>query len=270
MDESWAKTLAPRIFPSDPKLADSFSAAWNAYVVFNRAWISVFEILRESYDLAVDRFEEVDEERYMAGNPREHLGEHLVFLRFSGTVDLVAGGLFDRFWDVAPVEIRKHVIRDVGWSLERGNPQLSEEIRSRIVETWEWIVDEGPGDREALAEFGAWLGAHQLDESWLLAHGQRLLEQGIPLDPDHVVYDALPRLAGAHPGEVVEILRLMIITESERWSVLGSVDEVRQTLAAVINSGDKEARTAAVGVLNLLGARGMNEFRDLVPPSADG
>lgn len=270
MDESWAKTLAPRIFPSDPKLADSFSAAWNAYVVFNRAWISVFEILRESYDLAVDRFEGVDEERYMAGNPREHLGEHLVFLRFSGTVDLAAGGLFDRFWDVAPVEIRKHVIRDVGWSLEHGNPQLSEEIRSRIVETWEWIVDEGTGDREALAEFGAWLGAHQLDESWLLAQGQRLLEQGIPLDPDHVVYDALPRMAGAHPGEVVEILRPMIITESERWSVLGSVDEVRQTLAAVINSGDKDARTAAVGVLNLLGARGMNEFRDLVPPTADG
>ncbi len=270
MDESWAKTLASRIFPSDPELADSFSAAWNAYVVFNRAWISVFEILRESYGLAVERFEEVDEERYMAGNPREHLGEHLVFLRFSGTADLAAGGLFDRFWSAAPVEIRKHVIRDVGWSLGHGNPQLSEEIRSRIVETWEWIVDQDPKDREALAEFGAWLGAHQLDESWLLAQSQRLLEQGIPLDPDHVVYDALPRMAGEHPREVIEILRLMIVTESERWSVLGSIDEVRGTLATVIDSGDSVARSAAVGVLNLLGARGMSEFRDLVPRAADG
>jgi hypothetical protein len=238
-------------------------------ITLNRAWISVFEILCESYDLAVERFEEVDEERYMAGNPREHLGEHLVFLRFSGTIDLAAGGLFSRFWSVAPVEIRKHVIRDVGWSLEHGNPQLSDEIRSRIVETWEWIVDQDPEDREALTEFGAWLGAHQLDESWLLAQGQRLLEQGIPLDPDHIVYDALPRMAGERPREVVEILRLMIVTESERWSVLGSVDDVRQTLAAVIDSGDEEARTAAVGVLNLLGARGMSEFRDLVPPAAD-
>lgn len=270
MDKSWAKTLAPRIFPSDPELADSFSAAWNAYVVFNRAWISVFEILRDSYDIAVERFEEVDEERYMAGNPREHLGEHLVFLRFSGTVNLAVGDLFDRFWSAAPIEIRKHVIRDVGWSLEHGNPQLSEEIRSRIVETWEWIVDQDPEDRDALAEFGAWLGAHQLDESWLLAQGQQLLKQGIPLDPDHVVYDALPRMAGEHPREVVEILRLMIVTESERWSVLGSVDDVRETLAMVIDSGDSVARSTAVGVLNLLGARGMSEFRDLVPLAAEG
>ncbi|HEY2717379.1 MAG TPA: hypothetical protein VGI73_14270 [Solirubrobacterales bacterium] len=265
MDESWARTLAPKTFPSDPKAADSFAAAWNAYVVFSRAWISVFEILHESYDLAVERFEEVDEEHYTAGNPREHLGEHLVFLRFSGTIDLASSGLFSRFWSAAPVEIRKHVIRDVGWSLEHGNPQLSDEIRSRIVETWEWIVDQYPEDREALAEFGAWLGANQLDESWLLAQAQRLLERGIPLDPDHVVYAALPRMADRHPREVVEILRLMIVTEPERWSVLGSVEEVRQTLSAAIDSGDGQARSAAVRVLNLLGARGLTEFRDLIP-----
>jgi hypothetical protein len=77
-------------------------------------------------------------------------------------------------------------------------------------------------------------------------------------------------MAGEHPREVIEILRLMIVTESERWSVLGSIDEVRETLATVIDSGDSMARSAAVGVLNLLGARGMSEFRDLVPLAADG
>jgi hypothetical protein len=268
MDEGWAKSVAPRIFPSDPEAADFFSAAWNAYVVFNRGWISVFEILQDSYSLAIERFEEVDEERYMAGNPLEHLGEHLVFLRFSGTIDLSPDDLFARFWSVAPTEIRKHVIRDVGWSLQHGNPELPAETRSRIVQTWEWIVDHDPEDREALAEFGAWFGAHQFDENWLLAQGRQLLAQGIPLDPNHVVYDALPRMAGEHPREVVELLRSMIVTEAERWSALGSVDEVRQALATVIDSGDAEARTIAVGVLNLLGARGMNEFRDLVPPVA--
>jgi hypothetical protein len=54
------------------------------------------------------------------------------------------------------------------------------------------------------------------------------------------------------------------------WSVLGSIDGVRETLATVIDSGDSVARSAAVGVLNLLGARGMSEFRDLVPLTADG
>jgi hypothetical protein len=266
LDEEWAATLAPKIFPSDPGAAELFSAAWNAYVVFNQAWVSVFEILRESYDLAVRRFEEVDEGRHLAGNPREQLGDHLTFLRFSGVVDLTADSLFVRFWRVAPIEIRKHVIRDIGWSLGHGNPQLSEEVRSRIVETWEWIADRGREDRVSLTEFGAWLGARQLEDGWLLAQAKALLDDGIPLDPDHVVYDQLPRMAGGHPLEVVEILRLMITTETESWSVLGSADEVRQTLATVIGSSDDAARRDAIAVLHLLGARGMSEFRDLMPP----
>jgi hypothetical protein len=269
MDEGWAATLAPRIFPRDAEAADLFSAAWNSYVVFNQAWISVFEILRGSYDVAVERFEEVDEERYMAGNPREHLGDHLAFLLFSGTIDLDVDGPFARFWTKAPVEIRKHVIRNVGWSLEHGNEELPDEVRSRIVETWEWIVDQSQDNDKSLAEFGAWLGSDQLDESWLLAQARSLLGRDIALEPDHVVYDALPRLVGGHPREVIETLRLMIVTESERWSVLGSVDEVRQTLATAIDSGNEVARADAIAVLNLLGARGMSEFRDLIPPAAD-
>ena len=267
MDQGWATTLAPRIFPCDREEAKFFSAAWNAYVVFNRAWVSVFEILRGSYELAVERSDEVDEDRYMAGNPREHLGDHLVFLRFTGAIDLAADGLFAGFWDAAPVGIRKHVLRDVGWSLQHGNGDLSDVIRSEIVETWEWIAMRDEDERESLGEFGAWFGADQLDDGWLLTQGQQLLRLGVPLAPDHVVYDALPRMADGHPREVVEILRLMIVTGPEAWSVLGSIDEVRATLATVLGSGDEEARADAIVVLNLLGARGMTEFRDLMPPA---
>lgn len=58
----------------------------------------------------------------MAGNPLEHLGEHLVYLLFSDTIDLAADGVFARCWSAAPVEIRKHVIRDIGWSLGTRQP----------------------------------------------------------------------------------------------------------------------------------------------------
>jgi hypothetical protein len=266
MDENWAELVEPRLFPADADAAAFFSAAWNAYVVFNRAYGSVFEILRESYELAVDRFEEVDEDRYLAGNPREHLAEHLFYLRFNDSIDLASDGIFARFWRAAPVEVRKHVIRDVGWSLEQGNPELSEAFRSRMVETWEWIFDQSQEERESLGEFGAWFGATQFEVGWLLAQGQRVLELGVPLDPDHVVYNALPRMAAEHPRDVIEVLRLMIVTEPEAWALLGSVDEVRQTLAAALDSGDEAARSDAIAVLNLLGAKGMTEFRDLVPP----
>lgn len=265
MDEKWAESLAAKVFPLDPAAADFFAAAWNAYVVFNQAWVSVFDILRESYELAVARFEEVDDERYMAGNPREHLGDHLFALRFSGAVDLAPDGIFARFWDVTPVDLATHVIRGVGWSFEHGSPHLSEEVRTRVVETWEWIFDHSREKRASLGAFGAWFGGDQLEDGWLLAQGQRVLELGVQLDPDHVVYKALPRMAGDYPREVVEVLRLMIVTDPEGWSVLGSVDEARQTLATALESGNEGARSDAIVVLNLLGAKGMGEFRDLVP-----
>jgi hypothetical protein len=94
---------------------------------------------------------------------------------------------------------------------------------------------------------------------------QGVLELGVPLDPDHVVYEALARMAGEHPREVIEVMRLMIVTDPEGWSVLGSVDEVRQTLATVLDSGDEAASSNAIVVLHLLGAKGMTEFRDLMP-----
>lgn len=265
MDEEWATSLVPNLFPAGGEAAPFFSAAWNAYVIFNRAYIAVFEVLRESYDLAVERFEEVDENRYIAGNPREHLGEHLFYLRFNDAIDLAPDNLFARFWRIAPVEIRKHATRDVGWSLRHGNPELSTEMRARIVETWEWILDQGQGKQESLGQFGAWFGARQFDDSWLLAQGQAVLELGVSLNPDHVVYEALPRMTSEHPREVVEVLRLMIVTDPEGWSILGSVDEVRQTLAAVLDSGDEQACSDATTVLHLLGAKGMTEFRDLLP-----
>lgn len=264
MDEKWARSLVPKLFPIDDEAASFFSAAWNAYVVFNPAYIAVFEVLHESYDLAVDRFEEVDENRYIAGNPREHLGEHLFYLRFNDVIDLAPDGVFARFWRVAPVEIRKRAIRNVGWQLEHGNPELSEEMRARMVETWEWIFAQGQEEQESLGEFGAWFGARQFEDDWLLTQGQAVLEWGVPLDPDHVVYEALPRMTSEHPQEVVEILRLMIVTDPEGWSVLGSVDEVRETLTAALGSGNEKARSDATAVLHLLGAKGMTEFRDLL------
>ena len=71
-------------------------------------------------------------------------------------------------------------------------------------------------------------------------------------------------MAGEHLREVIEILRLMVVTDPEGWSVLGSVDEVRQTLAVVLDSDDEQARSDAIAVLHLLGAKGMTEFRDLL------
>jgi hypothetical protein len=265
MDAGWARQLAPRIFPTAPDTAHLFAAAWNAYVNFNRPYESVFSILSDSYRLAAERFEEVDESRYMPANPRERLGEHLVHLRFLGELDLADDGTFALFWANAPTEIRAHIIGDVGSSLEHGNAKLTDDVRGRIVETWEWILDHSDDDPRALETFGSWFGATQLDDGWLLSQGRRVLEHRFPLSPEYVVYEGLARLAGDRPDEAVDVLRRMISANGDPWRVLGSVDRIRQTLQAVLASGSESARSDAIAVLDILGARGLSELRDLMP-----
>jgi hypothetical protein len=270
MDGGWAESLVARLFPPDPGSAERFSAAWNAYVVFNQPRIPMFKILARSYELAAERFEEVDEDLYIAGNPREHLAEHLFFFRFVGSIDLADDGIFARFWAIAPTAVRTHVLRDVGWSLEHGDPEMSEEVRARFTETWEWIFAHGQEDPASLVAFGAWFGAPQLEAGWLLARGREVLELGRQLDPDHPVFQAAARMAGDHPAEVVEVLRLMIVTDAEGWGVQGSTAEVREALSAILAGGQGAVHGEAVAVVHLLGGRGFSEFRDLLSPGGRG
>jgi hypothetical protein len=270
LDQTWARSLVARLFPNDPASAVLFSAAWNGYVVFNQPQTEIFEILEAGYELAAERFEEVDEEIYMAANPRERLGEHLFFLRFSGSIDLVEDGIFARFWNVAPAQIRVHVLRDIGWSLEHGDPNMSAEVRARFERTWEWIFARSQEDHASLAAFGAWFGSRQLEDRWLLTRGREILAQGLLLDPDHPVLEALARMAGYHPVEVVEVLRLMIINDSDNDGVLGSTAAVRATLFTLLAAEEEAVREEATAIVHLLGGRGFTEFRDLVGPGDPG
>ena len=265
IDEAYAREISPRIFPAEEDEGDWWSAAWNSYVVFNRPWVTVFKVLENTYRRAIERLEETDEELAVGGNPRQSLGEHLMYLRIVGEVDLEDDGLFMSFWKVASTEVRKHVIGDVGWSLEHDEGGLSEEVRARLVETWEWIAGEPDAGAEELAAFGSWFGAPDLDDAWLLAQGAQVLALGVQLDPDHVVYQALPRFVAEFPRETIEILRLMVVADSEGWSILGSIDEVRAAISVVLADDDDRARAEAVALINLLGAQGMKEFRDLLP-----
>lgn len=263
IDKDWAWRLAPRVFPHEPELGVYFDAAWSAYIVFNRAFTDVFEALRDAYALAVERLEEGSGRTPFAGDPRERLGDHLLTYRILGAT---SGGedLFATFWQTAPPDLRTQVLTHAGWSLEK-TPDLAPDVRDRLTATWEWILDQASsGETTPLAGFGAWLGTAALDDGWLLGQARAVLERDIHLKPDFVVYGALPRLAREHPREVVEVLRRMVLTDAEGWSLHGSTDEVRETLRIALAVEDPETRRRAETLVHLLGARGMTMFRDLV------
>ena len=266
LDTDWARHLAPLVFPTLPELGGQFDAAWNAYVVFNRPYTAVFEVLRNAYAHAVAKAAEREDSAVRADSPEERLADHLLTYRVLGATNGGVDDLFAEFWRAAGSALRKQVLTQAGWSLER-SPKLGAEIGARFAATWEWVFAEtSASDPGALAGFGAWLGAPTLDAGWLLKQARAMLDLGVHLDPAFVVYRALPRLASEHPRDAVAVLRGMMVTDADGWSGYGATDEIREALRLALASDDADARRDAEEVVHLLGARGMTaEFRDLVP-----
>jgi len=269
LDNDWAGQVAPLVFPTAAEFAAYFDAAWNAYVVFNHPFTDVFGVLQDAYVHAVQQAGGREDVAPRTDSPDEHLADHLLTYRVRGAT---AGGdndLFATLWRTTGSALRKQILTHAGWALEK-SPQLEPEIGSRFMATWEWILGEtNASDPGALAGFGAWLGATALDAGWLLKGARAVLDLDVHLDPDFVVYRALPRLASDHPREAVAVLRGMVLTDTEGWSLHGAVDETREALTSVLASEDAETRRDAEELVHLLGARGMTEFRDLVSVPTD-
>lgn len=262
MDEQWARRLVPRVFPLANDQGLFFDAAWDGYVKFNSPYDEVFALLEQAYGRAVDRMDPSSGQSSFYGDPAKRLGEHLLPLRARG--EAAAAKLFERYWKAAPPQLRDELLTSTGWSL--GNSEsLPSGVAERLVRTWGWILEDASraGEVGALGGFGAWFGAAALDDRWLLEQAVELLRRGVYLQPDHAVYEALPRLAPFYPALALDVLDGMVRNDKEGWALHGSTKEVRDTFEVVLVRGDADARRRAKALIDVLGARGFNDFRDL-------
>jgi hypothetical protein len=270
LDKQWADTIAPQVFPIDPEQDTYFAAAWSSYIRFNRPYTDVFDVIRSAYFHATEKLGEEAEPTAGRDGPNERLGDHLIALRMLDPTTDDAGELLEKFWPLASSQLRKQLINRAGWGL-KDSPNLSESFCSRITALWERIFEktyeQEPG---ALASFGAWLEAPALDGAWLLTQALAVLELGIHLEPNFAVYGALARFAPDHPQLVVDVLRGMVTTDTEGWSLLGETEETHKALEHILANANPETRKKAEDLVHLLGARGMTEFRDLVSESSAG
>ncbi|HEX4716920.1 MAG TPA: hypothetical protein VH300_00200 [Thermoleophilaceae bacterium] len=263
IDETWARANADGAFPADEERRGEFAAAFGAYIVSNRPYTVMLDVLGGAYAIAVERLAEAEELPGAAGHPAQRLGDHLMFFRFIGATS-GDDDLFARYWRAAPTETRREVLTAAGWSLGQ-TESIEDNVAAAVRATWQWIlVESRDGDPESLAGFGAWGAAESLDGAWLLEQAQAVLALGIHLEPDFVVYRATARLASEHPRAASAVIRGMAVTDAEGWSIEGSLAEVRETLAKALASDVAEGRAEAEAVAELLGARGITALRDLL------
>jgi hypothetical protein len=272
-DEDWARPRVDAIFPRDSSQGQLWRASWDSYLLFNRAYPSVYEVLGGRYSEAITRLgagspasDQVDEE------VKHALTGHVFGLYAQGTVGLEPGSLVDRFFEHAPLDARAHLIELAGIEIAN-TAQPAPQVLERLQRLWEWrlgVLRQGAdADLEELQGFGWWFGSGKFDDDWALTQLHDLLASEGTVQPDHTVAGRLAALRHERLAQVVACLSLLIDAAYQRaaqrsWFVIGARDEIRAILKNGIRAGDPETQRLACETVNRLIARGHTQFADLL------
>jgi hypothetical protein len=278
-DEEWARSRVDAVFPQDPSLERLRLAAWEGYLIANKAYRYVYELLAQHYREAVSRLGEDDaapeDASGRADEIRDGLLGHILGLYAQGVIDLESGGLVDLFFTDAPASMRARFIELVGFDL--GDKEPAPQVLTRLQRLWEWRSAALVGQREQadlgeLGGFGWWFASGHFDEEWGLTQLHRLLTAKGTIDPDHPVIERLAALRHKHLGEVVACLDLIIEAAQQHippkpWFVTANRDEIRAILEDGIKAQGPGIARLALQIVNRLIARGHTQFEELLPPT---
>lgn len=267
-DADFAAQHVAAIFPRDPALGYLWRAAWNAYIRFNRLWLSAFELLVEQYRRAVHEVSATNADDQLVGDAGEALVAHLMSLYWQGVIDFGDEyGLLDDFYARASVERRAQALEAIGHGLLDGDAP-SQDGAGRLRALWERRLEavRESDNLDAAAElrgYAWWFASGHFDADWSLAQLEAMLKAGGQVEVDHLVAERLAALRSVHPLEVVRALELLVETGTREWFVFGAREEITAILTdALAAGGGAEAR--ARDLTNRLVARGHRDFERLL------
>ena len=257
LDNSWAADHADAFFPEEDSALRE--AGWGAYVIYSPAYNNLLTPLHSHYLRAAElTASDADRFRWMHGDPRTRLGEHLATFYLRGVIS-EQDELLSTYWRNAPDVAKEGVIEFIG-SWLREAQELSLAVLDRAQVFFDWASDRGDA---GLASFSWWVPVRDLPAGWRLGRLELLAERRVRPAPAFLIAEELPNLAQVEPLRSVRILRRLLEEGAERWSVDAWQDRIIAVLRTALESGDIEAQHAADEVLNWLGALGYRGFRAL-------
>jgi hypothetical protein len=272
LDPEWAASRLDRIFPTAESDRPLYEAAWQTYVCWCPPKNTVAKLLTEHYRQAIERLGPSRPESRHRPDPEERLAEHLLTLYWVAKLALdEPGGMLDRFYALAPLELRAHAIDFAGQQLggikDEPEPGPIERMKALWQRRLDWVRSPAaPADAPSeLVGFGWWFASGKLDDEWALTQLQGVLQIASRIEPDHMVVRRLAEMVEEYPLPVVRCLAAVVAADQEGWSIHGWMQDARGIITAAVNSSDTEAREAAIDLIHRLGARGHWDFRDLLP-----
>lgn len=238
LDADWVKQHLGLLFPHEDDLVRRLT--WQAYVLWSHPYTNVRVILTDEYRAAIDRLHvPTGRSRLDVG---EKLADHLMLFYLYGDIDLnSADGLVEAFYRRAPAAVRGQATEILGRVLYDNPKGIKAEDCDRLRRLWEWrrsaAVDlPQPEQRAEFENFGWWFSSDACDQDWLLDELIRTLRVAGSIENDSLVMEKLVKLAPAHPGEVIDVVELMIESPKERWLVQVWIDDIVAIVGATLGT----------------------------------
>lgn len=266
LDAEWAKENVSRIFPRYNSQAYLRDAAWESYMLFGQLYGSVYDILEQEYDQAVERIIASSDSNREYGEWEDRLGKHFIVLYWWDRINLQG---LKRFFQLAPPRLRGSALQYVGQNLCQTPDDIPLEKLSSLERLWEWRMSEGESldvetRRAELSSFGWWFTSGKFSESWSLQMLQNVLRHAGWVEPDDDVVKQLAQLSPRIPSIALECLSRLCDGDVRGWSIEYPWGPSIETIVtSALTSGTHEDRLDALDLLNRLGARGFLGFRKL-------
>jgi hypothetical protein len=262
IDPEWARNHAAPLFPdADTALRE---AAWGAYVIYSPPYNDVLSGLRSVYERSAQLAGSPGHGfRWMNGDPRSKLGEHLMTFYWRGEIDL-DDRLLTTFWDCAAIQTRGDALAFVGRATaEAGDPEPKQ--IDRLIDLWSFAAERASrASAEELAAFAWWFPLTAVPLPWRLEQLVVLLDAGVRPDPEFLITRALPSLVRDEPMLTVRALRGLLELEKESWTITASGEDIERVLASALESEDPDSRALAEDTVHWLGAVGYRQYRALL------
>lgn len=274
LDREWVVAHLEDIFPRRPEMSAYWEAAWDGYLFRSDFFGYLYEILKPYYRYAIEQMALGTQGKARSDLSRMRLARHLALVYWHGIETLEGDdSLTPLFFDSAPDEIRAEFVAGLGAALREVKPSADSEEWLRVRALWEArvrtvgeIVErEGhlTGFIKELGAFTDWVPfiPEDFENFYPMIEVSALAsENGAAIR----LLEFLSSVAEDHAAFVVSLLEKLLQQERAAWFLATESDEVRTILEVAMSSGDEQARSCAVRVINLFGERGDERYRGLL------
>lgn len=266
INPGWVEANINEIFPLEDAKLDFFEAAWSGYLHRNRVTINSFELLRPFYLYSIEK---IKDEPKLVPIPTEYLASHITLSYIDGLEDVKdEKSLIRRFFENAPDDVRKVLVRNIGVNLQKYKEEEDfEKIKERLMDLFDFRLEcvrtGNPSEyQEELQGFSYWFKHSIFDKDWTIDRYLELLRLAKNGNSYYII-DILKEYASEFPVQTLECLKII----GEKHISYGFIlfeSEFKDVLSTILKSGNEDAKEEVVEYINHLLKRNLHTFKDLL------